>query len=91
MSSHYTRKTPLRNAELLREAKDALDRTSAEIDSLLKEAHASHKKPIASQSLFRQLAGAAHYAGKCMDKDDVNVNKSYLKLVDAIAKYLWNL
>ncbi len=91
MSSHYTRKTPLRNAELLYEAKEVLDQASAEIDSLLKEARAGHKKPIASQSLFRQLAGAAHYAGKCMDKDDVNMNKSYLKLVDAISKHLWNL
>lgn len=83
MPSRYTRKTKLRNSELIRDAKVFLDQTAVELSKLLKEAHAVHKKPNASPWLFCLMLKAAQRVGKCMDYAD----KEELAMVDAIDNY----
>ena len=83
MSSYYTRKTKLRNSELIRDAKVILDQTAVELAELLKEAHAAHKKPNVRQWLFWSLLRSAQFAGKCMD----NADKEELAMIDAIDNY----
>ena len=83
MSSHYTRKTKLRNAELIRAAKVILDQTAIELTKRLEEAHAAHKKPNVDQWLFWSLLRSAQFAGKCMN----NARKEDFAMVNAIDKY----
>lgn len=83
MSSHYTRKTKLRNSELIRNAKVILGQAAIELTNLLEEAHAAHKKPIVNPWLFHLILRSAQFAGKCMDYAD----KEELAIVDAIDKY----
>lgn len=83
MPSRCTRKTKLRNSELIRDAKVILDQTAAELSKLLEEAHAAHKKPNVEQWLFWSLLRSAQFAGKCMN----NACKEDFAMVDAIDKY----
>ena len=83
MSSRYTRKTKLRNSELIRDAKVILDQAAVELSKILEEAHAAHKKPIVNPWLFQLMLRSAQLAGKCMDYAD----KEELAIADAIDNY----
>ena len=83
MPSRYTRKTKLRNSELIRDAKVILDQAAVELSKILEEAHAAHKKPIVNPWLFHLLLRSAQLAGKCMDYAD----KEELAMAKAIDNY----
>ena len=83
MSSHYIRKTKLRNSELLRSAKVILKLTAVELSELLEKAHAAHKKPNTTWWLFWCMLRSAQYVSKCMKP----VRKEDVAIIDAIDKY----
>jgi len=83
MPSRYTRKTKLRNSELIRDAKVILDQAAVELSKILEEAHAAHKKPIVNPWLFQLMLRSAQLAGKCMDYAD----KEELAMAKAIDNY----
>ena len=83
MSSHYIRKTKLRNSELLRNAKAILNQTADDLSTLLEEAHVAHKKPNTTRLLFWSLLRSAQYAGKCIK----SMCKEDIAIIDAVDKY----
>lgn len=83
MPRHYTRKTKLRNSELLRDARVILDQTADNISILLEKARASHKKPNTKHWLFWCMLRSAQFVGKCMKP----VSKEDAAMIDAIDKY----
>lgn len=84
MSSHYTRKTKLRNSELLHEAIAILEDELGHLKEIKQEAKSKHKKPTIAPWHWFSVCRAAQYL---INTDKATLTDRHKKLASALLQY----